>query len=97
LHRESGSISSTGCSRRWESRTRHGIRGCLTACRTQEGDSTFARGPRGIITASGAQGQWIFVVPNAELVVVVTGESDANFLSGPDLLYRQVLPAVAGA
>jgi CubicO group peptidase (beta-lactamase class C family) len=52
--------------------------------------------PRGIITASGAQGQWIFVVPGMDVVVVVTGESDANFLSGPDLLYRQVLPAVNG-
>jgi CubicO group peptidase (beta-lactamase class C family) len=53
--------------------------------------------PRGIITASGAQGQWIFVVPAMNLVVVVTGESDANFLSGPDLLYKYVIPAVAGA
>jgi len=50
--------------------------------------------PRGIITASGAQGQWIFVIPSMSLVVVVTGESDANFLSGPDLLYNHVLPAV---
>jgi CubicO group peptidase (beta-lactamase class C family) len=53
--------------------------------------------PRGIVTASGAQGQWIFVVPSLDLVVTITGESDANFLSGPDLLYRQVLPAIAGA
>jgi len=53
--------------------------------------------PRGVITASGAQGQWIFVVPAAELIVVVTGETDANFLSGPDLLYGQVLPAAGVA
>ena len=51
--------------------------------------------PRGVITASGAQGQWIIVVPAAGLVVVTTGESDSNFLSGPTFLYGQILPAIA--
>jgi CubicO group peptidase (beta-lactamase class C family) len=50
--------------------------------------------PNGVITASGAQGQWIFVVPSADLVVSVTGESDADFSSGPSVLYANILPAI---
>jgi CubicO group peptidase (beta-lactamase class C family) len=52
--------------------------------------------PNGVITASGAQGQWIFIVPGADLVVATTGESDADYFSGRDFLYSHVLAAVTG-
>ena len=52
--------------------------------------------PGGVITAAGAQGQWIFAVPGADLVMIATGEADGNFLSAPDFLYSHVLPAVTG-
>jgi CubicO group peptidase (beta-lactamase class C family) len=49
--------------------------------------------PNGVVTASGAQGQWIFIVPSADLVVATTGDSDADYFSGRDFLYSHVLPA----
>jgi CubicO group peptidase (beta-lactamase class C family) len=49
--------------------------------------------PNGVVTASGAQGQWIFIVSSADLVVATTGESDADYFSGRDFLYSHVLPA----
>ena len=45
------------------------------------------------IVAAGAQGQWIFVVPNADLVAVATGEYDANFESAVNFFYGYILPA----
>jgi CubicO group peptidase (beta-lactamase class C family) len=51
--------------------------------------------PGGVITASGARGQWIFAVPNRQLVVVSIAEN-AGSLEGAAarLLYDFVLPAV---
>jgi CubicO group peptidase (beta-lactamase class C family) len=45
----------------------------------------------GVIAASGAGGQWLFVVPRYDLVVVVV----ANNGDGLNLLYDELLPAVA--
>jgi CubicO group peptidase (beta-lactamase class C family) len=44
----------------------------------------------GIIAASGAYGQWLFVVPALDLVVAIV----ANDGDGLDLLYNDLLPAV---
>ena len=49
--------------------------------------------PGGVTTAAGAQGQWIFVVPDRNLVVATTAESNGDFLSGPDILYGHILAA----
>jgi CubicO group peptidase (beta-lactamase class C family) len=46
-----------------------------------------------IHTGSGARGQWLFVVPRYDLVVVVTGSNDATFNAGIDLLYGTILRA----
>jgi CubicO group peptidase (beta-lactamase class C family) len=46
-----------------------------------------------IYTAAGAQGQWIFVIPKYEMVVVVTGNTP--FFDRPvDFLYTDILRAV---
>jgi CubicO group peptidase (beta-lactamase class C family) len=50
--------------------------------------------PDGVIAAIGRRGQWILIVPSANLVISATGEADANFLSAPTALYRDVLPAL---
>ena len=50
--------------------------------------------PEGVTAAIGRWGQWIFIVPSANLVMTATGEVDANFLSAPTALYRYVLPAL---
>src|SRR6185503_7603459 len=47
-----------------------------------------------IITGSGARTQWLFVIPRFDLVVAVTGSSDASFNEPPDFLYSTILPAV---
>lgn len=44
----------------------------------------------GIIAASGAYGQWLFVVPRLDLVVVIVADNG----NGLDLLYNEILPAV---
>ena len=49
--------------------------------------------PGGVITASGARGQWIFIVPDKQLVVVSTAGSDTDFSSAPTFLYSHVIPA----
>jgi CubicO group peptidase (beta-lactamase class C family) len=51
--------------------------------------------PNGVITASGARGQWIFAVPDRQLVVVSIAENTGS-LEGAAvrLLYDFVLPAV---
>ena len=46
----------------------------------------------GVIAASGAGGQWLFVIPEHDLVVAVVSQSG----NGLDLLYDGVLPAVVG-
>jgi CubicO group peptidase (beta-lactamase class C family) len=50
--------------------------------------------PEGVIAAVGRWGQWILIVPSANLVVIATGEADANFLSAPTALYRYILPSL---
>ena len=51
--------------------------------------------PGGVTTASGARGQWIFVVPDRELVVVSTaGNDDANASAAVRILYDHILPAL---
>ena len=48
-----------------------------------------------VVTASGARGQWIFVVPSLRLVVVATGDNDDSRWTTPvDFLYSHVLPSV---
>lgn len=46
-----------------------------------------------IYTASGAQGQWIFVIPKYDMVVVSTGNTP-YFDQAVDFLYSDILPAV---
>jgi hypothetical protein len=51
--------------------------------------------PGGVTTASGARGQWIFAVPDRELVVVSTaGNDDANASAAVRILYDHILPAL---
>ena len=51
--------------------------------------------PSDIVTASGAQGQWIFVSRRDRLVVTATGANDNGFWSSPtDFLYSDILPAI---
>jgi CubicO group peptidase (beta-lactamase class C family) len=47
-----------------------------------------------IWTGAGALGQWLFVIPRHDMVVVVTGSNDASFVAGIDALYSTILPAV---
>jgi CubicO group peptidase (beta-lactamase class C family) len=50
--------------------------------------------PDGVITAAGARGQWIFAVPDRQLVVVSTADTpDARWDSAVRILYDHVLPA----
>jgi len=54
--------------------------------RTEAGD---------VIVASGSGGQWIFIVPRYDLVMVATGANDDDRWSAAfDFLYTDVLPAV---
>jgi CubicO group peptidase (beta-lactamase class C family) len=59
------------------------------------------QGPTGarnetIYTAAGAQGQWIFVIPKHDLVIVVTAGTP-QFDAPVRFLYQDLLPAVAQA
>lgn len=48
-----------------------------------------------VVTASGAGGQWIFVVPPLELVVVFTADqTNPRFFSPMEILFDQILSAV---
>jgi CubicO group peptidase (beta-lactamase class C family) len=48
-----------------------------------------------VITAAGARGQWIFVVPAPRLVVTMTGENtDGLWVSGVTTLFSHILPGV---
>lgn len=48
-----------------------------------------------VVTASGAGGQWIFVVPPLELVVVFTADqSNPAFFTPADVLFDEILSAV---
>jgi CubicO group peptidase (beta-lactamase class C family) len=50
--------------------------------------------PGEVITASGARGQWIFAIPDRQIVVVSTAENaDAQFAAAVRILYEFVLPA----
>jgi CubicO group peptidase (beta-lactamase class C family) len=46
-----------------------------------------------ILTASGAQGQWIFAIPRYDMVVVVTGSAN-DFAVPVDFLYSDILQSV---
>jgi CubicO group peptidase (beta-lactamase class C family) len=52
--------------------------------------------PGDVIVAAGAQGQWIFVVPRYDLVMVATGQTDSDFdrMYAPNFLYTHVLAAL---
>ena len=53
-------------------------------------------GDQDIYAASGYRGQYIFVVPEHEMVVVVTGWIEPSRQSGPiEFLYTDILPAVS--
>jgi CubicO group peptidase (beta-lactamase class C family) len=49
-----------------------------------------------IITASGAKGQWLFIIPRHDIVVAATSSAAGftGFLDPVELLYNYVLPAV---
>ena len=48
-----------------------------------------------IVTASGALGQWIFVSPRQQLVVVSTGDNDdGRATAAVEFLFSHVLPSV---
>jgi CubicO group peptidase (beta-lactamase class C family) len=48
----------------------------------------------GVIAASGTGGQWIFAVPDRQLVVASTASNDAQFDAQVRFLFEQILPAV---
>jgi CubicO group peptidase (beta-lactamase class C family) len=50
--------------------------------------------PDGVIVASGALGQWIFVLPDRELVVASTASNEMQFDAQVRILYDHILPAV---
>ena len=49
-----------------------------------------------IITASGAKGQWLFIVPSLDLVVAATsnGAGYQGYIDPADFLYSYILPAI---
>jgi len=49
-----------------------------------------------IITASGAKGQWLFIVPKYDLVVAATsnGSGYTGYIDPVDFLYSSILPAI---
>lgn len=48
-----------------------------------------------IVAAAGARGQWIFVSPRRQLVVVSTADNDdSRWTAAVSFLYSHVLPAV---
>ena len=49
-----------------------------------------------IITASGARGQWLFIVPKHDLVVAVTSSADGftGFIDPVNFLYSEIIPAI---
>jgi CubicO group peptidase (beta-lactamase class C family) len=49
-----------------------------------------------VITASGAKGQWLFVIPKYDIVVAVTsnGSGYTGYIDPIDFLYSSILPAV---
>ena len=51
-------------------------------------------GGRDVVVASGAMGQWIFVVPSARLVVVATSDDDSRFTAAVEFLSSHLLPSV---
>jgi CubicO group peptidase (beta-lactamase class C family) len=61
-----------------------------------DGHGPTGAGNETIYTASGAQGQWIFVIPKHDLVIVVTAGTP-QFDAPVRFLYQDLLPAVAQA
>jgi CubicO group peptidase (beta-lactamase class C family) len=50
--------------------------------------------PDGVIVASGALGQWIFVLPDRQLVVASTASNETQADAQVRILYDHILPAV---
>jgi len=51
-----------------------------------------------VITAAGARGQWLFVVPSRSLVVVSTAQETSTLAQRPvRFLYSHVLASIAGS
>jgi len=48
-----------------------------------------------IITASGALGQWIFVLPRLQLVVGSTADDEAHATAAVEFLFTHIIPSVA--
>jgi len=46
------------------------------------------------VAASGALGQWIFVSPRLQLVVVSTADDDSRGTAAVEFLHSHVLPSV---
>ena len=61
---------------------------------TLEGGSPDATTADLVIAASGAQGQWLFIVPRYDLVVAI----NAGITNGPDpgleILFRTIIPSL---
>jgi CubicO group peptidase (beta-lactamase class C family) len=49
---------------------------------------------RDVIAASGAMGQWIFIVPSANLVVAATSDDDNRWTAPVEFLSSHILPSV---
>ncbi len=50
-----------------------------------------------IITASGARGQWLFIIPKHDLVVAVTSSADGGtgYMDPVNFLYSSIIPSLA--
>ncbi len=96
-------------SRGWLDRSTRRVTGPLTFWRhpvyygllwwlfPMSGRAESSPGQPDIVTASGAGGQWIFVVPARDMVVTFTADpANADFLRPVDLLYDEILPSVVG-
>ena len=59
-----------------------------------DGSGSTAATENVIWVASGAQGQWLFVVPRHDLIVAVAGSSDARFTAPIDIVYNEIIPAL---
>jgi CubicO group peptidase (beta-lactamase class C family) len=59
-------------------------------------DSTAEGWDADVITASGAYGQWLFVIPKHDIVVAATSTQTANarFLDPLSILYSEILPSL---
>jgi CubicO group peptidase (beta-lactamase class C family) len=47
-----------------------------------------------VIAASGAQGQWLFIVPKYDLVVAINADIRSGADPALDMVFRTILPAM---